>query len=255
MSATTTLTVPSIKTFHTKPYPAISPLREGLSQAGRTVLITGGGSGIGFEIAKSFIKASAARVIIIGRRKDVLSNAVSELVAEAKALSSPTKAVGHAVDAADPHATETLWKNLKADGIHIDVLVLNAAVIGVGKPILEVDIDEEWKTYEINVKSLLDYTQRFYKQGGDKKKYLVNVSTSAVHNWWTDAHIYPTYGLTKNAGTLLLQQIAKDIDSDTLQIVNYHPGAILTEAAKNAGYTEADLDWDDGELIFILFSY
>ena len=40
----------------------------------------------------------------------------------------------------------------------------------MGKPILEVDIDEEWKSYEINVKSLLDFTQRFYKQGGDKKK-------------------------------------------------------------------------------------
>jgi len=170
MGATTTLAIPSIKTFHTKPYPAISPLREGLSQAGRTVLITGGGSGIGFEIAKSFIKASAARLIIIGRRKDVLSNAVADLVAEAKTLGSPTKVVGHALDAANSEVTAKLWKDLRDDGIYVDVLVLNAAVVGVGKPILEVDLDEEWKSYEVNVKSLLDFSQRFYKQGGDKKK-------------------------------------------------------------------------------------
>lgn len=78
-------------------------------------------------------------------------------------------------------------------------------------------------------------------------QYLVNVSSSAVHKFWTDAPTYPTYGLTKNAGTLLLQQIAKDIDADTLQIVNFHPGAIYTEAAKNAGFKETDWDWDSSK--------
>lgn len=170
MGVTTTLIVPSIKTFHVKTYPAISPLREGLSQAGRTILITGGGGGIGFQIARSFIKASSARVIVIGRRKDVISNAVSELVAEAKELGSPTKVAGHAVDVADPQAVAKLWKSLTDDGIHIDVLVLNAAVAGPENPILEVDIDAVWKTFDINVKSLLDFAQRFHKQGGDKKK-------------------------------------------------------------------------------------
>jgi len=59
--------------------------------------------------------------------------------------------------------------------------------------------------------------------------------------------MYPTYGLTKNAGTVLLQQIAKDLDPDSLQVVNYHPGSIFTEAAKNAGFSETAFEWDNSK--------
>jgi len=48
------------------------------------ILITGGGTGVGFSIARSFIKASAATVIIIGRRADVIATAVDNLEKEAK---------------------------------------------------------------------------------------------------------------------------------------------------------------------------
>lgn len=46
--------------------------------SGRTALITGGTSGIGFEIAKAYINAGAT-VIITGRNEQRLSNAVSAL--------------------------------------------------------------------------------------------------------------------------------------------------------------------------------
>lgn len=57
----------------------------------------------------------------------------------------------------------------------------------------------------------------------------------------------PTYGLTKNAGTALLQQIAKDTSPDVMQAVSFHPGGVLTETARKAGYKEGDVDFDDGE--------
>jgi gluconate 5-dehydrogenase len=48
------------------------------SLEGETALITGGGSGLGLGIATCFVQAGA-RVVLVGRRPDVLKDAVSQL--------------------------------------------------------------------------------------------------------------------------------------------------------------------------------
>ncbi|KAI7760954.1 hypothetical protein LZL87_012107 [Fusarium oxysporum] len=58
------MSLPGLKTLHKKPYHAIYPTRPELSQEGRTILITGGNSGIGFPIARSFVISKAKRVIV-----------------------------------------------------------------------------------------------------------------------------------------------------------------------------------------------
>lgn len=168
--STVSLGIPEIKTYHKKPYPAISPSNPLLSQSGRNVLVTGAGSGIGYDIAKSFVQASAAKLIVLGRRKELIDKAVDELIAEAKSINSPTEVVGLSVDVSDTKAVAELWGDLQAQGTVIDVLVLNHAVTGPPKPILEIDLEEEWDIFNINVRSIIDLTQRFSKQGGDKKK-------------------------------------------------------------------------------------
>lgn len=48
------------------------------SLQGKIALITGGGSGIGFAIAQCMIQAGA-KVVITGRREQMLKDAVAEL--------------------------------------------------------------------------------------------------------------------------------------------------------------------------------
>lgn len=48
------------------------------SLAGETALITGGGSGLGFGIAESFVRAGA-QVVLVGRRTEVLKSAAKKL--------------------------------------------------------------------------------------------------------------------------------------------------------------------------------
>ncbi|MFJ5925457.1 SDR family NAD(P)-dependent oxidoreductase [Kitasatospora sp. NPDC092948] len=89
----------------------------------RNVVVTGGGTGIGFEVARRFAEAGE-RVVIVGRRPGVLDHAAAELGPNVTPL---------ICDLADPDAVEAALAALPA---RIDVLVNNAGsretVFGAG---------------------------------------------------------------------------------------------------------------------------
>ena len=84
---------------------------------GETALITGGGTGIGFGIARCMVSAGA-RVVLVGRREAVLADACAQLGPQATFIAddiTKTKDAGELVAAA-----EMLSKS------HISILVNNA---------------------------------------------------------------------------------------------------------------------------------
>ncbi|MFD9126123.1 SDR family NAD(P)-dependent oxidoreductase [Kitasatospora sp. NPDC059571] len=89
----------------------------------RNVVVTGGGTGIGLEVARRFADAGE-RVVIVGRRRAVLERAAKELGGNVTPL---------VCDLADPDAVEAALAELPAT---VDVLVNNAGsretVIGAG---------------------------------------------------------------------------------------------------------------------------
>ncbi|KAI1650580.1 NAD(P)-binding protein [Daldinia loculata] len=233
------------KTYHRSVYPAVTPTRPELSQAGKTVLITGASTGIGYHVAKSFVQAKAEKVIILGRRVDKVKAAAESLSAE----SQGTKVVAIPCDVGSPTAVAELWGRLAGEGTRIDVLVLNAANTGIVKPLMEQGLAGVWEAYDFNVRAQFDMTERFYKQelGAGIKKYLIHVSTGAVHNFDATA-VMPTYSMTKHAGALTLQLVAYDIPPEDMQVIIFHPGAIFTEAAESQGFTKDSLPWEDVSL-------
>ncbi|KAK1988896.1 short chain dehydrogenase [Colletotrichum cereale] len=232
-------------TIHTKPYSAILPSRPELSQTGRTILITGGSAGIGFAIARGFAQAGAKRIIILGRRRNLVDEAVSKLEGEYQNV----QFTGFPSDVNDLKDSEKLWKAFQEDGTVIDVLVLNAAKISNDGSILALGRDYVWDSFTMNVRSLLDLSERFYKQknGEGRQKFLVNVSTEAVHNFHK-AGPWPAYSASKNAGTLLIQLIAKDTSPEDMQVINFHPGLVRTTIFLDAGVPEDFYPFDDAAL-------
>ncbi|KAH0555674.1 hypothetical protein GP486_006382 [Trichoglossum hirsutum] len=237
------------KAFHKEPYPAISPSLPSLSQATKTVLITGGSTGIGYAIARAFASASASLVVILGRRPDLVCSAASRLTAELPGFKG--KIVGRPCDISDSSSVAVLWSDLEKEGIVVDVLVLNAAHTSNPGPILQLGQDEVWADYIMNVRANLDLVERFSKQNertpNGKKKSIINLSTMAIHNF-AIAGSRPNYTATKNAGTLLLQQIARDTPVEKIQIISFHPGLILTEGNRRIGLDEKSAPWDDENL-------
>ncbi|OPB45241.1 short chain dehydrogenase/reductase [Trichoderma guizhouense] len=211
---------------HKTSYPAISPSRPALSQAGRTVLITGGSGGIGYGIALAFATAGADRVIIVGRDEAKQQAAAAGLATEA-GPGSHTKFEGRAASPGSPENIDSLWDALASEGVLVDVLVLNAAVTGnsLERSLWARGWESTWEQFVVH-------------------RYLVNVATSAIHDWVAGANT-KSYAMTKNSGVLLLQQLARDSPVSKMQVVSFHPGAILSPGAKNAGATERTLDWDD----------
>jgi hypothetical protein len=45
-----------------------------------------------------------------------------------------------------------------------------------------------------------------------------------------------------------VQQIAKDVKPEKLQVISFHPGEVLTESAKRHGYTKDTIEWYDGKI-------
>jgi NAD(P)-dependent dehydrogenase (short-subunit alcohol dehydrogenase family) len=86
---------------------------------GKTVLVTGGSSGIGRATALKLAQAGA-RVLIVARAPEKLAR----VQAEARALG---QAVGvYACDLADPRACESFVARLLAEHGHVDILINNA---------------------------------------------------------------------------------------------------------------------------------
>lgn len=159
----TTLT----KTHHRNPYPAIDPSTPANSQAGRTVLLTGASTGIGFEIARAFAIASAAQVIILSRSQDQLATAIEKLEAW-RPNGTSTKFLSRHCDIGSGREIEDLWKGLTNDGIAVDVLILNAAV--TGPLLISSGSKKVWEYFEVNILANLRMTESFLAQGPEKNK-------------------------------------------------------------------------------------
>ncbi|KAE9383793.1 short-chain dehydrogenase/reductase [Gymnopus androsaceus JB14] len=218
-------------TFHQDTYPSISPTKPSLTQAGKTILITGGGGGIGFEIARSFAKASASRIIIVGRRGGLLDEAVAKLRNEF--ASSKTEFISHQTDIAFDASIASLWEFLHSQNILVHVLVLNAAQFQPLAPdTLSLSRDALMEAFNLNVGGNFSMAANFVKQVLCPKGLqlnLVHLSTGGIHMPLPAAI---TYAVTKSSFTGLLGRIADERPVEDVQIISFHPGIFSSEGSE-----------------------
>ncbi|TEY32895.1 hypothetical protein BOTCAL_0709g00040 [Botryotinia calthae] len=129
-------------TWHKDTYENISPLRSELSVAGKTVIIIGGGSGIGRETVYAFASAGAAHIALLGRTDATLQET-------AKSIPSTSK-TSHSVHVADLTKTESLKTAAAAAVGKWNILVICSGYCPTPSPIPSSKGEDWWKGFEVS---------------------------------------------------------------------------------------------------------
>ncbi|OAL53583.1 NAD(P)-binding protein [Pyrenochaeta sp. DS3sAY3a] len=216
-------------------YPSISPLNSENSAANKTVFVTGGGTGIGYAIARGFALAGASTVIITGRRSKVLQDSANKILSEIPS----TQVLAHPLDISNKEAVDGFFaatSKIVSIGKDIDILVLCAAQ---GAP-----LGDTLSYSPAQIRAFTD-TNILGNINVTSDKIILEVATNGAHV------LYPMmsmYSISKLAFTSFLRHVTAEYRETRLRVHSFNPGSVLTDPAKEAGMDEHSMPWDDVSL-------
>lgn len=110
--------------------------------AGRTAVVTGGGTGLGAAIARA-LHGAGASVVVAGRRAEPLAQLSDEL---------GERVSWRVCDVADPGSVAALADALS--DTEVSILVNNAGIAGPVAPLTEIDVDAWDEVFDVNVRGV-----------------------------------------------------------------------------------------------------
>ena len=142
---------------------------------GKVAVVTGGGGGIGYAIARAFAR-EGARVAIAARTKETLIGAAKAIEEEGGRSVLPVPA-----DVAKAEDCERLIAATVERFGAVDILVNNAALFAV-RPLIEADAAEAARFFAVNAIGPLNAARAFARWAVDHKcgGAIVNVSSIAA---------------------------------------------------------------------------
>lgn len=185
----------------------------------KSVIITGGGSGVGAATAKKMIQNGWA-VTIFGRTQSKLDDVLADI-----AQADDTLTVQG--DVSDRDDVQRLIDTHIARFGRLDGLVNNAAVVG-GGAINEVTIDDWKKLMSINVDGVFNTINLSVEHLKEAKGAIVNVSSvSGIRGDWG----FSPYCASKGAVSNFTRALALDLGNQGVRINAVAPSLIDTEMA------------------------
>ena len=205
-----------------------------MTASGRVAIVTGAGTGIGKAAALALLR-EGYRVVLAGRRRELLEKTASESGAGERALVVPT-------DVADPAAVRALFAKTKEAFGRLDVLFNNA---GMGAPAVPLEdlTYEKWKqVVDVNLTGLFLCTQeafRIMKGQEPRGGRIINNGSISAHAPRPNS---APYTATKHAVTGLTKSTALDGRKYDVACSQIDIGNAMTElAARMAkGVLQAD---------------
>ena len=190
---------------------------------GKTVLVTGGNSGIGLAAAQAFA-AEGARVVITGRDEASLATARASLGADAIAIRNVAGTVASARE---------LAQHLADADIRLDAVFVNAGIATFG-PFTDID-EHAWdETFAINVKGPYFQIQSLVP--------LFNAGASIVLNGSINAHIGMPMSSIYASSKAALVSLAKTLSAELLprgvRVNVVSPGPVTTPLHDKLGLAD-----------------
>lgn len=195
------------------------------SLKGKVAIVTGGGSGLGFAVAKAFI-TQGAKVIITGRDAETLASAVKELGANVFFESN---------DVSDTSATPAFVEMLEEKYGAIDILVNNAGK-HCKKPSHELTDEEMRNVFDVNLFGVFALTREVGKRmvARQSGSVILVSSMSALFSLGKVA----AYASSKAALQGLMFDLVAEYGNSGVRINSIAPGFIETPMFKIA--TQSD---------------
>jgi NAD(P)-dependent dehydrogenase (short-subunit alcohol dehydrogenase family) len=191
-----------------------------LKLKGKTALVTGSASGIGYAIALGLAK-EGVKVYINGRSKQKLDRAADKIRSEV----SGAEVQGLVADFAKVDEVNELIAALP----DVDILVNNVGVYG-DQPFETTDDAEWFRDYEINVMSGVRLS-RHYAPLMKAKNWgrIIFISSESAINIPEDMILY---GVTKTAYLALSRGVAKLLKGTNVTVNTVLPGPTLSDGAE-----------------------
>jgi uncharacterized oxidoreductase len=193
---------------------------------GNTILITGGSSGIGFELAKQLLTLNNV-VIATGRDENKLKKAQS-LLPKLHVLKS---------DVSDSAEIESLRKKALGDFPKLNVLINNAGIMRmINMHDMQADLEGLTREIDVNLKGPMRMAKAFLphlkKQG---EAAIVNVTSGLAY---VPLPISPVYCATKAGLHSFTQSLRVQLKNTAVKVFEVAPPATATELL-------ADMNADD----------
>ncbi|TPQ18250.1 SDR family NAD(P)-dependent oxidoreductase [Streptomyces sporangiiformans] len=201
--------------------------------SGRTVLVSGGGSGIGRTIALAFA-AEGASVVVAGRTRASLDETV------ALAEGAPGTVVAQAADVARAEDVDALVRAAVDRFGSLDVAVNNAGVFRGGQPVTDLS-DDDWHTLlDTNVTGVLLALRAQVRQMSTQPDggAIVNISSNLGAHRHLPGKV--AYAASKAAMSALTRGAALDHIADGVRINVVSPGVSATTMSLQPGETETE---------------
>ena len=193
-----------------------------MNLSGNTILITGGGTGIGRGLAEAF-HALGNHVVIAGRRESALQQVAVANLGMEYIVSDQSNAAG----------VQQLAEEVKLRFPKLNVLVNNAGMQRVEDLTTGLVGDSE-ETINTNLLGPIRLTAALIKQlRAQPRAAIVNVSSALA---MMPACIVPTYCATKAALHSYTQSLRQQLKQTSIQVIEIIPPAVQTELHGERGH-------------------
>ena len=193
----------------------------------KIAVVTGGNSGIGLATARRFA-AEGAKVIITGRRKEAIDEAVAS-IGEA--------ASGIVADASNLADTDRMVEQIRQEHGRIDVLFLNAGVAPLS-PFEQTDEASFDQVFGINVKGLYFTLQKALPLLNSGASVILNASVVSKYGFPGAS----AYAASKAAVRSIGQTVAAELAPQGIRVNLLSPGPIDTPIYGKTGLPKEAVD-------------